>query len=305
MIDRNSHIGIIGSGRLGTNLAIVLCNNGYDKVSITCRNISSYKSIQQLLPNISIFDNNQDLANHADLIIICTPDHQITTVAEHTTWQAHQSVIHCSGPLSYDVLKAVSESGASIGTFHPCQTFTANIDLPSINNLFEGTLINVSSDSAQLADALSILSRQIGGIPISISDEFRPLYHVAAVLTCGSLAALMSISMAIWQEIGLTESEAKSALKTLSTTTLANIYEHGIPSSLTGPILREDFGTINSHLDALMNYSPDAAAVYALLSKITSDSSGISREKHIEPNDISHRYTDLIERISSCLASPR
>ena len=305
MFDHNSHIGIIGSGRLGSNLATVLSNHGYDHVSITCRNLESKRSIRNLLPEIRVFDSNQDLANHSDLVIICTPDKEITLVAQSTTWQPHQSVIHCCGPLSYKVLSHVAISGASIGSFHPCQTFTRNIDLSSVNELFHGTLINISSDSPQLSESLSALAHQIGGVPISIWDELRPLYHVAAGMTCGSLAALMSISMSIWQKIGLTESEAQAALKTLSSTTLANVHEHGILSSLTGPILRDDFETINSHIDALMTYSPDAAAIYTLLSKITLDNSGLSTAKHPVPDDSTNRYTDLIERISSCLESPQ
>ena len=305
MIESNSRIGIIGSGRLGTNLAVVLGHHGYEQVSITCRKSSSKPSIQALLPKVTIFDRNQDLADSSDLIIICTPDHQITTVAESTTWHSHQSVIHCCGPLSYDVLTAAADSGASIGSFHPCQTFTGNINIASVNKLFEGTLINISSDSPTLSESLSKLGRKIGGIPISIPDELRPLYHVAAVITCGSLAALMSISMNIWKAMGLTESEAASALKTLSSTTLANVHEHGIPASLTGPILRQDFETIDSHLNALMHYSPEAAGVYALLSKITLDGSSLPVEKDPTSKDVSNRYTDLIERISSCLESPR
>ena len=61
----------------------------------------------------------------------------------------------------------------------------------------------------------------------------------------------------------------QAALGRLMQATVANLQEQGTPAALTGPLVRGDTGTIAAHLDALRDFDPAYAEVYAQLARLT------------------------------------
>ena len=101
------------------------------------------------------------------------------------------------------------------------------------------------------------LARELGGQPVAIPDDCRPLYHAAAVMACGHLAALMQASVDVWQTMGFTQDQALEALYPLCRTTLDAVARSGAEASITGPVVRGDIDTVRAHLEALFKNLPD------------------------------------------------
>ena len=109
----------------------------------------------------------------------------------------------------------------------------------------------------------------MGGIPIVISSEQKPLYHAAACFASNYLVSLMNVVESIYKSIGINEKDAKKAYLPLVYGSLKNIEKSGSISSLTGPIARGDFGTIKKHISAINKNLPQYSSFYSSLGLIT------------------------------------
>jgi predicted short-subunit dehydrogenase-like oxidoreductase (DUF2520 family) len=116
-----------------------------------------------------------------------------------------------------------------------------------------------------LLSFLQDMAHDLGGRPVSIPDQDRPLYHASAVLGCGYLVTLLQAAMKPWRSMGFTEKEAIAALYPLARATLENIAKHGVAASVTGPVVRGDTGTVESHLLALSDRLPDLLPICTAL----------------------------------------
>src|SRR5262249_55086502 len=111
------------------------------------------------------------------------------------------------------------------------------------------------------------LVRDVGGRFFEIPEEQKELYHAAAVLASGGLAALLSISLEILGRCGLGEKEARRVLLPLVERTIANIESVGPAGAMAGPVRRGDLGTIRRNTRALAGVQPDWARIYKLLAQ--------------------------------------
>lgn len=264
MDNRRRRIGFIGIGVLGKGLALALAAHEYPVVAACSRSVSSTRWLAGHLRGLQVFATAQELADACDLVFITTPDSVINGVAASVNWREEQGVVHCSGSASLDVLAGASDRGALTGGFHPYQTF-AGLDSPqdTIPRL-SGVTFAVSG-AGWVGQFLRDLALNLGGRPVTIPDQFRPLYHASAVMACGDLAGLIQAAADPWRAMGFSDQEALAALLPLATATLENIRRHGIPASLTGPVSRGDAGTISAHLEALSRSVPETVPVYRAL----------------------------------------
>ena len=118
-------VGFIGAGTVGIALAVLLSRKGYQFVGASRKSRTPIENRTKLVSNFRILDSNQGVADNADFVFITTPDDSIATVASQVQWRSGQSVIHCSGADSIDVLEPARKSGAMVGGFHPLQTFAS------------------------------------------------------------------------------------------------------------------------------------------------------------------------------------
>ena len=112
-------LGFIGAGTVGTALAISLSGKGYRVVAVSSRNQASAKNLAQAVSGCQALNNNQAVADAAELVFITTPDDAIAAVASEIKWHTGQSVVHCSGTDSTDVLEPAKKMGAYTGVFIP------------------------------------------------------------------------------------------------------------------------------------------------------------------------------------------
>ena len=119
MLTRRTRIGIIGAGNVGKTLAVALMHKGYVVVSTASRTFESAKALARLTPGCVAYPELQGAADAADFVFITTSDDAIRPVAEAVRWREGQTVVHCSGAASLDVLESVQEYGAVPGGIPP------------------------------------------------------------------------------------------------------------------------------------------------------------------------------------------
>ena len=251
-------IGFIGTGTTGTALAVKLHAKGYHIVAASDKNPSSTRRFAEMVQDCKIYQKNQDVADNADLVFITSPDDVIAPIAASLKWHRGQSVVHCSGAASLDILAPAREDGANTGAMHPLQTFASVSQ--AIENI-PGSTFGIEADEP-LFSALRDMAIALGGSWIKLGPGDKVLYHAAAVISCNYLVTLVKLATDLLKSLGMDPEQATQALMPLLKGTLNNISNIGIPECLTGPIARGDTGTISKHISALKQSSPEALSAY-------------------------------------------
>jgi len=236
-------LGFIGAGTVGSALALRLSSKGYQV---------------QAIDNCRAADNNQDVADAAELVFITTPDGVIPAVASEIKWHPGQSVVHCSGADSTETLEPARKRGAYVGVFHPLQTFAS--PKQAIENMPGSTFALEAEES--LLTTLKEMATALEGHWIELKASDKVIYHAAAVIACNYLVTLVKLATDLWQSFNVPPQQATQALLPLIRGTIHNIETVGIPQCLTGPIARGDTGTIKKHLDALQKTAPGILSTY-------------------------------------------
>ena len=299
MTDRPSRIGFIGIGLLGRGLALALSAGGYPVTGASSRSFSSAQWLSERLEGCRAYGSSQALADDSDLVFITTPDSVIAEVASLVTWRSGQGVVHCSGASSPEILRPAALQGAAVGSLHPFQTFAGLTRSEDAEARLKGIAFAVAGE-LWLPEYLDRMARALGGHSVKIPDRDRPLYHASAILGCGYLAALLQAAVDCWTAIGYTEEEALAALVPLAGTTIQNIGQNGIAPSVTGPAVRGDLSTMNTHLAALGEAVPSGALAYGALtaaSLVLAERRGISSEVVAGMRALANQY---LRRWDSC-----
>jgi len=251
-------LGFIGAGTVGTALAVRLSSKGYQVIAVSSRSQTSARKLAQAVSGCHAFNNNQGVADTAELIFITTPDDTIVSVASEIQWHRGQSVVHCSGALSTDILESAKRPGAQVGAFHPLQTFAGVKQ--AIENI-PGSTFAVEAEEPLLS-TLKDIATALEGHWIELKANDKVAYHAAAVIACNYLVTLVKLATDLWQSFNIPQSQATQALLPLIRGTIHNIDIVGIPQCLTGPIARGDIETIKKHLDALQKVAPALLSTY-------------------------------------------
>ena len=291
MAERNPAIGFIGVGTLGKGLALALLSHGYRVTAAHSRSIGSARWLADRVPECQVYETAQQLADTVDLVFITTPDSAIGAMAASVSWHSGQGVVHCCGAESTAILQPAFDAGADIGAFHPFQTFGGLGDPQEAASRLLGVTFAVSG-TGWLAGYLDQLARQLGGRPIAISEAHRPLYHAAAVLGCGYLVALLQAAVETWQAMGFSAQQAMESLYPLCRATLDNMARDGAEASVTGPVVRGDVATVQSHIDAISQRLPQLSAIYATLAAA---SLSLAQQHGVSPDRIA-AMQELIDR---------
>ncbi len=259
-------LGFIGAGTVGTALAVRLAASGYPVVAVSSRSQASAEKLARLVNGCRVFENNnQAVADNAELIFITTPDDAIAPVASKVKWHRGQSVVHCSGADSTAILQPARELGAQVGAFHPLQTFASVKQ--AIENM-PGSTFTLEAEEP-LLNTLKDMATALGGHWVVLKASDKVLYHASAVIACNYMVTLVKLATDLWQSFDIPPQQATQALLPLIRGTIHNIETIGIPNCLTGPIARGDIGTINKHLDALDKTTPHLLSTYRELGRQT------------------------------------
>ena len=251
-------LGFIGAGTVATALSVRLSSKGYSVVAVSSRSQNSARNLAQRITGCHPFNNNQDVADSAELIFITTPDDAIASVVSQIRWRTGQSVVHCSGANSTDILQSAKRLGCQVGVFHPLQTFASMEQ--AIENM-PGSTFALEAEEP-LLNTLKEMATALDGNWVELKAGDKVIYHVAAVIAGNYLVTLVKLATDLWQTFAIPPHQATQALLPLLRGTINNIDTIGIPQCLTGPIARGDTGTINKHLKALQKIAPALLSTY-------------------------------------------
>ncbi|MFC1925403.1 Rossmann-like and DUF2520 domain-containing protein [Chloroflexota bacterium] len=258
-------IGFIGAGTVGTALAVRLKEKGYAVTCVASRTLASAERLAGMVEGCHVHDNNQAVAEAVEMIFITTSDDAIASVAAQVKWRHGQSVAHCSGADSLDILNPAAEAGARTGAFHPLQTFASITH--AIENI-PGSTFALEAEEP-LMSTLKEIALALDGNPIELKPGDKVIYHTAAVLACNYLVTLVKMATDLWQTFDVPPAEATRALLPLLRGTINNLDNVGLPDCLTGPIARGDLGTVKKHLTALEATAPELLSAYRELGRQT------------------------------------
>jgi predicted short-subunit dehydrogenase-like oxidoreductase (DUF2520 family) len=183
----------------------------------------------------------------AGLVLLCVPDRAIPEVAAAIPpgpW-----VAHTSGACRLDAL-APHERRFSV---HPLQTFTLDRGPEQL----DGAWAAVSGESAEALAASAGLADSLGLKPFELDDEMRPLYHAAASFVSAFLVTLHDVSAELMEAAGA----PPEALEPLMRRMIENGFQH------TGPLVRDDWETVERHADAIGERRPELLPLYRALAE--------------------------------------
>lgn len=240
---------IIGSGNAATVLSKLMQRKNFSIVQIASRNIDHAKILaDELGCNFTDFNGLIDVT--ADIYIIAVADHAVTECFSFLKVN-NKPVVHTAGSISKVVLKSVSNN---YGILYPLQTLRKEMQvippmpiLIDANN--EETLSLVSSIAAIISSDVQIAD-----------DETRIKLHLAAVFVNNFTNHLYAIA----EDFCKKEEVDFNILKPLIIETANRIKEFSPASVQTGPAIRNDVNTIDTHLKMLNDY-PKFKTIYLKL----------------------------------------
>jgi predicted short-subunit dehydrogenase-like oxidoreductase (DUF2520 family) len=183
----------------------------------------------------------------ADLVVLCVPDGKIRDVAESIApgpW-----IAHTSGSASVEELRGHDRRFA----LHPLQTFTRDGGAAQL----DGTWAAISGEGPEALEAARELARLLGLEAFELADDFRPLYHAAAMMASTFVVTLHDVAGELMAAAG----GPPEALLPLTRRTVENGFQH------TGPLVRGDTQTVKRDGDAVMALDEEHIVLFAALVK--------------------------------------
>ncbi len=258
MDNDNKRIGFIGAGMVGKSLAVALKNRGYNVAAVASRTYASAENLAGLVDSCVAFRDPQTVADACDLVLITSTDDSIKSVASSVTWRDGQGVAHCSGVASLDILTSVVGEKVLVGAIHPLQAFSS-VDYKQA--ALDGTTFAIEGNGEMRA-YLKKIALDLGGRPIFLRPEDKPLYHATVVMMGGILAGMFGHVADLWSHFGINRDEALNAITPIAQSVVTGVNAFGIPQAVAGPYVRGDLGTIKKHVNALRSTAPESMEVY-------------------------------------------
>jgi predicted short-subunit dehydrogenase-like oxidoreductase (DUF2520 family) len=241
---------LVGPGRAGTSVALALAGRGWAAVAVAGRSLdaASTRAVAERLgaPAAEVADAGRE----ADLVIVATPDADITEAAAILApeLRAGALVVHLSGASTLHELDGVllARPDVEVGSLHPLQS------LPSAvvgAERLAGSWCAV--DGSPRVEKLAVT---LGMRPFRVEAADRVRYHAAACVASNHVVALLGQVERLAAHVGV----PFEAFLPLVRGTVDNVDELGANAALTGPVARGDIETVARHLDALPDKERDA-----------------------------------------------
>lgn len=156
--------------------------------------------------------------------------------------------------------------GAIPMAIHPAMTFTGtSLDLDRMI----GATFAVTAPTAFLPIAQALVV-EMGGEPLSLEDGARPLYHAALVHGGNHVVTLVTQAAALLAAAGVEEPGRVLLPLVHASVDGALADAAGAVSTLTGPVVRGDAGTVAAHV-AVLAHRPEALHAYRAMALATAD----------------------------------
>ena len=254
-------IGFIGAGRMGFTMGKYLKDQGVQIAGYFSRNPEHASEAARFTDTIC-YKNADELIKDCDAVFLTVSDTAIKTVFSEIsklTSLEGKIVCHTSGATSSEVFNDTSLQvyGYSI---HPIYAVS---DRYESYKHFSNAFITIEGHPEYL-DTLRNLFEDAGLKTGSISTDSKTKYHAATAIASNLVCGIYGAASRILTECGFSEDDAAKALNGLFLDNAKGICANGPVAQLTGPLERNDLGTLKGHLSVL---NPSDQKLYKEVSK--------------------------------------
>jgi predicted short-subunit dehydrogenase-like oxidoreductase (DUF2520 family) len=229
-------ITIIGSGNVGTHLALKLQRHGFRIVQVFSRKRAKAKALADRCGAEAVAELDE-INRDADLYLFAVPDDSLSELADELRLE-DKVVAHTSGAAAHDLLKPISPF---CGVMYPMQSFTRTAEAPEdFPIVVHSTIETVEKILTKVASALS---KQV----LHLNDSQRLALHVAAVFVNNFPNHLYTLA----EQLTHAADVDFQVMHALLRETTRKALSESPATAQTGPAKRSDFKTIQAHLDIL------------------------------------------------------
>lgn len=283
-------IAVAGAGAVGSALAQALVRAGAE-----CRLASRDPERARRVARASgarAVKGPEELLRRSELVLLCVAEQGLEErageLARAAAGAAPRVALHTNGLFEREPLAALEALGWSCGKLHPLLSLPPVPPVPGPGpdgrqaaaakapeaprppkptaNPFRGAGFAVGGDPEAFL-AAEELARALGGRPFELDAGGAALYHAAAALLAGGLAALFDLARSAAASVVVPAEEAERALLALAASVQRNLATRGAAGALSGPLARNAGSLVAAHLEALGAHDPLAAQAYALLGR--------------------------------------
>lgn len=260
-------VGVVGAGRVGAVLGAALALAGHEVVAASGVSDASRTRAAELLPGVPVV-TVEEVVGGADLVLLTVPDDALPALVDGLAtvgaFRRGSLVAHTSGRHGLAVLEPATRAGVLPMALHPVLPFSGTaVDLHRLS----GTAFGVTSPDAlrPVAEALVV---EMGGEPVWLTEQQRPLWHTALAHGANHLTTLVASSADLLRTAGVEDPGA--VLAPLLGAALDGSLRAG-DAALTGPVARGDAGTVRAHLEVLAQVAPEVLPSYLAMARLTAD----------------------------------
>ncbi len=278
--------GFIGAGKVGITLGAYLLDGGCNVCGYASRTKESV-DLAARVTKTKPYNDIRLLIKDSDIIVITVPDDCIAKVWDDIKQYDIKGkiVAHTSGARSSSVFYGAKEIGVYAFSIHPMHAFSEK------NGQYDGlgsACFTIEGDSEKTEYVCSLFE-ELGNTTITVPKEKKYLYHAANVMVSNLVLSLIDMGTESLTRCGVDNEIALKALSPLIKNNVSNIVKNGLVKSLTGPIERNDIGTVKDHLQVL---DKKTLSIYAELSN---NLISIAQKRHPDRNY--HEMKDLLDDV--------
>lgn len=257
------NIGFVGAGRVGCTLGKYLAS--YD-IAIEGYYSKTKESadIAATFVNTKAFESIEDLVKASDIIFLTVSDDAIENV-----WKcickydlSDKLISHFSGSLSSEIFVGIEKKGAYGCSIHPMYAFS---DKFTAYREFNTACLTMEGQTKALQNMKKLFGDKLGHRIFTLNSNDKVKYHVAAAFASNYVVAAIQTAVDLMAECGFSDKDTLELLAPVTRGNVNSVLEKGAYEALTGPIERNDVGTVRKHLAAIRG--TETEEIYRVLGK--------------------------------------
>jgi predicted short-subunit dehydrogenase-like oxidoreductase (DUF2520 family) len=244
---KHYNLSFAGAGRVAGALCMKMHKSGCRIIQIVSNTGSEGK---QLAINCNAeWTSDLSFSAETDIIIVAVPDHRLGEVLSTIECAENSIVAHTAGSYGLELFPSRLKRK---GVFYPLQTFSKGRETD-----FNQLPFLIEASDKKSTEYLGGLAEHLGGKPYFVDSESRRIVHLSAVFVNNFTNFMLTAGKDISSKAAL----PFSILEPLIKETILKALENGPELSQTGPAIRNDYNTIEKHLE-LLSFSPDLKNLY-------------------------------------------
>ena len=244
----NIYIGIVGAGRVGSNVAYWLARAGWRIRAIYSRTAESAQKVAFRIPT-GVAQNLEQVFRRCDAVFLTVPERVLPEILEQVAemrYHRAKILVHMSGILPSRVLELAGLEFFRVAV-HPLAGIPP---LSTDRNPFEGVFFSIEGDKIGMDFARSVVL-SLGGRFWEIDPDKKPIYHSAAAVGANAVFANIAVAEKLLAEAGFPRQYLRESVAKLIENSVKNYLAFGIPEGMTGPLTRDDYATLMAHIKVL------------------------------------------------------